>query len=288
MSVPTRLRTLNDDQNLAIASATPKLEVLAREINDALNRAGDYYLRAQHVADWWHCRWSGQTIDGRKHRVREDEDPFPWEGASDTRPQLMSKLIREHVMVTKFGFMQAKLAATAHRPFRNADEASSATRLMRYLVYVQMRTEIKRENPLFWSWIYGYGAAYLSPTWETVRRTEYIEFSIPMLDEFLQASGAGGQPQSVAPLSQLVSDIMAGDPAKDDMLQQVLMALSPLVTKRKAGKILRELRSTGFTYIPVPEVFKSKAEMAGAARGRRRAASVRGKRRAGLDVGGGP
>lgn len=238
------------ENNLAIASETPKIHVLRAAIEEALGDINFYYQRNQNAADWWHARWPNQTIDGRKHAGDEGDDCFPWEGASDTRMQMMSRLIREHVMVSKFAFLNAKVQARSIRPFAGVRVATAATRLLQWMLYTHMQAELARELPLAWAWRFGYGAAFLGIEWEQERRVENVEISIPMLDEFIQASG--GDPA----MAMIMESIM--DPAREDLMLELVQALSPIVTRTKARRIVKDLRELRSAEVPVPYTYKSK------------------------------
>lgn len=244
----------DDENNLAIASSDgkPKICAIQREIESALSDAAFYYNRMNQVDDWCFDRWDGQDVSGRKVRdPRADQDPFPWENASDTRTQILNKLVGQHVMVDKFMIAQGKLQAESHRPFTNGQDAAVATRILKWLVYSHMRAELDREYPLSSWWRHQNGCSFLAIKWETVSRTDYVPLSIGTMDELIQSSG-NDDPQ----LRNLLEVFF--DPRQEDVVIELLKQISPAVTGTVARKILTGLKTKGEAEVPVPYVYKSK------------------------------
>lgn len=245
-------RAERDKENLAIASPEkPKLLVIQREIEQALTDASGYYTRMDQAEDYWRDRWNGQGPDGRKHRDESKDDaPFPWEGAADSRPQVLGRKVREHVMVDKFAFKGGKLQATSYRPLVNGQDGAIATRILKWLVHSHMLPELNREYPLSSAWRHAYGCSFMGIKWETARRTDYVPLSLEILDQFVQTSGVDPQFRELLELLY--------DPRAEASLVQLIGELSPLLTTGKSRRILRDLQTKGETEVPVPTVYLSK------------------------------
>src|SRR5882724_7931032 len=113
--------------NLEVGDDKPALQLIVRELEQAQTDAQKYLQRNANAFDLWHCRWEGQTIDGRKHAGADDEDVFPWEGAADGRLRTCEGYVNDWILVTEFAFDQAKIQAQSVREFVNAREVNQAT-----------------------------------------------------------------------------------------------------------------------------------------------------------------
>jgi hypothetical protein len=111
-SIRTTSRGIREDKerNLEIASDRPKLEVLKAALEESQSDASSYLARNRNAFDWWHSRWEGQTKDGLKwHSAGGPESIWPWEGASDTRTHIISKIGGQHETVGSFALRNMKI-----------------------------------------------------------------------------------------------------------------------------------------------------------------------------------
>lgn len=248
-----------DEKRLERMTKKPDLNLIRSEIEQALSDASYYYRRNDQARSWWYARWPGQTQDARKHSSQGVEgDPFPWDGASDTRPRTVDKIVRQHLTVAKYAIRNAKVQATSVRPFvpEQGRQASQGSQLLKWMIGTHMHGETRREIPLALSWRFGYGAAIMGVNWKTSRRLEYTELSIEILQDLVMemAGQMGGDPAQLQ--TQLIDGIM--DPAQEDTFVQLVRELSPVVTVTAARKILRDLRENQTAQVPIPYVFESR------------------------------
>ncbi len=233
---------------------TPDLDEITRELEQAQIDTDFYYQRTEHARHVWHSRWKGQWLDGRKHKNEEDDkEPFPWDGASDSRLRTVAGLIREHVTVAKFAFFGAKVQAKALRPFEEARESSKATRLLQWRIYNHMRRELLRELPLAWSWRFGYGVALLSIEWEQQRRLQYVDINMTDLEQIVQAQ----QGQQGGDIFTMLVDAV-NDPDQTDNVAELLQTLSPILTTSKARSLVNDLRQLRYATIPIAYTYINK------------------------------
>ena len=235
-----------DESNIELvrrSDSTPDINKLTEELRQAQADASRYRTRISQSEHWWNCWWGGQSKDGRKHSDESGEEVFPWEGASDTRLRTISGIIREHVTLAKFAFNNAKIQAKSVRPLQSGRLSNVATKLLNWRIYNHMRDELLRELPLAWAWRFGYGCSILSVEWQQERRLDYVEISLPILDEIAQAQGG-------TPIMMMLMDAI-NDPEQEDNLIALVQSLSPIVTTSQARKVVRDLRGLGTAQIPV-------------------------------------
>ena len=111
------------------------------------SRAGGYNnagWRRSRADDTRFAEWSGQTHDGKKHANDPNEDPFPWEGASDTRVRLADAIINENVDILTSAFWRGILRASPQEA-GDAGKSATATTLLNYYRDNIMRRELCQE-----------------------------------------------------------------------------------------------------------------------------------------------
>lgn len=249
-------RKENDDRNLEKASDKPKLEVLKSELQDMESDASTYNSRHQNAQDWLSCRWEGQTKDGLKWHTAGapiGATIWPWEGASDTRTHIITKIVGEHETVASFALRNMKIQAVSSRPVASMNESRQATQLLNWMIGTHMQAEAHRETRLALNWRNAFGSSVIAVDWIQERRIEYVQVSLMTLPAF--AAEKGMTDLASMPLTQWISVI--GDESNEDALIPFVQKFSPIVTKAQARKILKDLRELRFAEVPVPYVLTS-------------------------------
>lgn len=253
----------NDDQdrNLELASKKPKLEALKCALQDAESDASDYFSRNQNAWNHWHCRWDGQTVDGRKwHSVGAQQEIWPWIGASDTRTHTVSKIISQHETVATFALRNMKIQAQSARPFAAIKESQKATQLLNWMIGTHMQAEAAREMRFAINGRNAFGSHVIGVDWEQERRIDYINVSLMTLETLTQSQGLAGhgmmQELQGTDLSQWQAII--ADESHEEALIPFIQQFSPIVTKPQARKIIRDLRELRYAEVPVPYIYLSK------------------------------
>jgi hypothetical protein len=178
--------------------------------------------------------WNGQSADGKKHaREGADLDPTPWDGASDMKNYVADQIVNEKVAMQCMSFKRANLEAV---PIQGADitRAKDVTNFMKWLVYSQV-PEVDREVEMLSQFINEKGVAMMGAFWETTQdktldRLRLVDF------------------QAKFPQVNLLE--MLNDPVASDALKEILKEHYE-ISDRKANTMVKELRETGETSIPV-------------------------------------
>ena len=226
------------------------LGVLSTELIQATRDAYWYYTRSESAYAARLNLWNGQSDDGRKHGADLNANPFPWEGASDTRTRIIDAAINEQVMLMMQAFTRAKPQAVAVDS-QDMVYSEKVSTLLKYVIWNQMRPQIRRELQLAANWRQTYGASVTSIMWDQQLRRTSQEITIPGLATMMAESE---DPQVIAQAQQQILEAVM-DPLREAECLRQLMQLSPILNKPLARKSLKDLREKGTTEIPVPEVF---------------------------------
>lgn len=255
------------------------------------NREAGVYGRARLNYETRRCLWANQSVDGKKWQAPKGKEIFPWPGASDARVPLVDKYIREDVafLMTVRRRMRTTVSGVGTE---DAGFGNRMTQLLRWQQNTQMRKEWGRENRLFASYGLEGGAALMKIWWAKERVLEYQEIDIETIraaamQEGLAVQATGGQgaeeggelnamdamgrqggmgamaPQQ-GPAGLLLSLLLVEETEAEagDVLLQLLDGSGELgLTKRKARRLARELRTEGHGKIAVPVVVKDRPQV---------------------------
>lgn len=140
-------------------------------------------------ADVLACRWAGQSFDGRKHAEDLDEEPFPFEGASDMRIRLADEAVRvrKAVALQVVGGVSIRAVAGDRQ-----DLAVGLEALVNSMVQNRLVSSWRRE----WSKLFQYafadtpGCAVMGVFWERPVRLVNRPVSVADLDAVTQDPAA--------------------------------------------------------------------------------------------------
>jgi len=131
--------------------------------------------------------------------------------------------------------------------------AEKVSTLLKYVIWNQMRPQIRRELQLAANWRQTYGASITAVMWDQQLRRTTQEIT---LDGLATMMGATEDPQQLAAIKQQVMEQVM-DPLREEENLRILTGMSPILKKGPARTCLKELRETGRTEIPIPEVFSA-------------------------------
>lgn len=231
----------------------PDLDCIRRVVQNSQSDAAWFLERNRLAFDAWHSRWGFQTADGRKHRndSMQDEDVvWPWEGSCDTRVRTCDKIIREHMTVANFAWLNMKVQAKSTRPFSTMRESQQAGVLLNWMLFTKMQPQLGREISLGLNWRFGLGASAFEIVWDQERRIDRVEITVVQLADML--SQQMGQEISIEEVSMLISN-----DDYEETLIQILQTLSPILTRSQAKGIIADLRQLRYAEIPIPYVYVS-------------------------------
>jgi hypothetical protein len=248
----TTLGMINDDEASAdTVGDACDVEELLGELNDAVEGAQLYIEQQRRNYDTRNALWEGQSDDQRMWDENVGTDnSFPFDGASDARVFYADGLIAERVRIVMAAFRRMHLQAV---PLRGAgsDAAQNVTTLLTWLLRTQGLGATNRQVALLVNWVETFGYAVLAVGWREDIRVTMQPLNLDKMRAAAEAVAEQDGGQALAIVGVLV------DPARDEQALALLRTLSPLLTKRGAGKVLRDLRKTGAAEVPQKETVGS-------------------------------
>jgi len=223
----------------------PDLPRIVKELQTAQADANRYLARISMSQNWWTCSWDNMWQDGCVHPVAgSTTQPWPWNGASDSRLHIVQTIVQEHVTLDLVAFWSAKVQATSVRPFVHGRDVNVATRMLNWRIYTHMKRELLRELPMAFRGKHALGLMLLGVEWEQQREIIDVPISLQMIDRITQKLGV---PSVMGMLT---------DPEKlfDKQLIALIQSLSPTLPTADAKGILTDLRDKGQANIPTVQL----------------------------------
>lgn len=221
-----------------------------KELIAEYSRAGGYndlaYRRTK-ADDVRFAVWAGQDEDGKKHQANDTDEVFPWDGASDTRVRLADMVCTENADILTTAFQRGILRA-APTEVGDAAQSEVVTTLLNYYRENKLRSELRQEANLLANYGQQYGFGVLHVKWDREITKSMVPITMEGLVAIAQEAGEG------SPLGQLPA--LIADPDQNDLAAEILEAELGL-KRRRAKKLVRELREDGATEIPQDVVTKN-------------------------------
>jgi len=240
---------MKSNDKLVRASDVPNIDDLSYEYTRSLTD-GMALTRTKNAEDIRFARWDSQTSDYKKHATAlpDGQQPFPFEGASDTRIRITDHVINTTVstLMTTFARAQLKVGGTESN---DMGSAAAMTNLMRWLIGTKLYHEIRREAELLAQHTMTYGWSAMFVGWETKNGLMPVRVS---MEEIIAMASQAEEGTVSAELPEMIMD--AG---QESAVVDLFMAQIPNVKRRRAKKIVKQLREEGEADIPVEYVLKN-------------------------------
>lgn len=226
---------------LAHHSDQPDINELTSEYRRSLDECSALQ-NVRNSEDVRFARWSGQSDDGKKwsKNLPEGQQAFPFDGASDCRVYLADQIINDCVDMLAVAHSRADLRVNPVE-LNDTEPAAAATTMMNW-VRTAMHGVLQKESELLANYMstYGWGAMFVG--WDQQATLRNKPISIEQLVMMAQQV----DPSSIlAELPEMVADAERADQAAE-LLMQFVQDLK----KRRANKIVKELREQGETVFP--------------------------------------
>ena len=189
--------------------------------------------------------WNGQSSDGKKHAADIGQQPFPWEGASDTRIRLADEVCNFMVNLSTSAVSRAALNVDG---IEGSDTQSSGAvgLYLRWMLGTLMQPDFEEELELHAEYAAQYGWSVLHVTWERCYAQVPREINLQQLTGYL---GADNPPQ--------IETLTAALQTEQEYLADLLVAGNEGLTRAKALKHIKEIIDTGKTVFEVPEMTRN-------------------------------
>jgi hypothetical protein len=200
---------LKDLELKELAGTEPKLEQLREEFLWAVQRRdSNVFARQRLNYTSRYCIWAGQTMDGRKWGAKDNE-PFPWQGASDARVHLIDGLINEDVAKLMVVWRRSPIQANAAR----ADSEKAGTlvsQLLRWQVKTQMK-EARKEAKFAANYMLERGTAVVGCWWEKAMQLGYDNVDLETIKAISMEAQQSGALGTARPTLELPEGVEIGD-----------------------------------------------------------------------------
>lgn len=233
---------------------------LRQDLVTIIGYGSEIWKRQERARNVRFCEWSGQSTDGRKHMDDLGVAAMPFEGAADSRIPLADGIINDKVALSVQAFFRSQVQAV---PIETSDgpRAAATSTLLRWLRDRVMRAELQTEVELAAQYMYGDdpGVAVVEVQWwqDTMLKKRQLSF-----DELaaMYATGAADPAQITPDDARLeaemladFSDLVFNDARKQEFAAWIASAF-PGVQPAAITRAAREVRKTGLTELPVPEL----------------------------------
>jgi|MDSW01.2.fsa_nt_gb hypothetical protein len=241
---------MNDFDKLADAVDTPMITELQREYHRSIDD-GYSLQRMNENDDIRFARWNSQSSDGKKHsaNMSQGQQAFPFEGANDGRIFHTDDLINTQVDILQTAFKRAQLKIGGSE-LNDMPVAQTASTLMKWLVGTKLRHDLLKESELLAQYGQQYGYSLLFVGWQQEYGLRPMEVS---MEELVAMAGQVDEESMLAELPEMIMDKERESSAVDIITSQLADT-----TRRKAKKLIKELRETGKTSIPVAYMAKNR------------------------------
>lgn len=213
----------------------PDIDDVCSLYHETVNDYTNYEQLQNENWDARHMHWPGQSRDQRRHGTRS-QPAFPWEGASDLRVPVIDETIIFSVALDMIALKRANIRAV---PIGSDDLAKAAVmgNFMRWLILSQMK-ERRTEAEIASQYRHGRGLGLMRVGWEKydqrVQQEVTLEGLAQAMPDVVQSLQTGAFDDDVAALFVQLGE-QSGNP----------------VSKKRAKRMVKELRETGVTTIPV-------------------------------------
>lgn len=249
---------------VAFTGEKPDPKKLIDAMREQVGEMGDYHDRLESAYNTRFCLWDGQSPDGRKRRKYWGKEPFPWEGASDTRVRLAEEVIRENVARCKAAFYAGQIQAAAHNT-DNLQSSHLATELLKWVLKTQMMPDVRDAIDYAVNWRETFGLSIMHIGWERQTRMEPQTITLEQIAEIALAAPMG-TPEGQAAMEQgdtvtLGQLAMASveetmdqlrDPTNERAIAEQIQEMAPHLTRAQARAVVADLREKGTAEYPFP------------------------------------
>jgi len=222
-------------------------KVLMDELLSTVDMATGWAERCRLAEDTSWCIWPGQSDDGLKHAWPDDEEPpFPWENASDTRIRLVEEKVREHC---RLEILAAKRGNWNFQGI-NDDDFLKARRNVQLLKW-QLESQIpmaRRERNLWIYWCALYGYSVMGLGWEDRDELGLRKVTVQEIIEYFMQQVS--DPQEQDEYVQTFQYFLSNPDEAEDWIEGWLGQFFPDATSKRLKAAARELVADGEADLP--------------------------------------
>lgn len=223
----------------------PDVDRLKNALKETTAQMSPYFNQTKCNFDTRNNLWPGQDIESGRKKGSANNPAYPWEDASDIRPFTLDSYIRENKALLVKSLLRGNLTAIPVEG-NDTDRAQMISQFMKWLL--TQSDDLDRQARILADYQDEKGIGILGIFWDT--KVEEVLESLS-LEQLLAID-----PDNPQLGEQLVALIMEPETTSEaaDLMEQFF----PTVGRRKARKMVNELRKSGSTTVGVPQVIHNK------------------------------
>ena len=222
-------------------------KVLVDELLSTVEMASGWAERCRLAEDTSWCIWEGQTDDGLKHAwPGDDEPPFPWENASDTRIRLVEEKVREHC---RLEILSAKRGNWNFQGINDQDflQARRNVQLLKWQIEGQIPMARRERNLwIYWTALYGYSVMGLG--WEDRDELGLRRVTVQQIIEYFMQQVQ--DPQEQDEYVETFRYFLSNPDEAEDWIEGWLGQFFPDATAKRLKAAAKELVENGEADLP--------------------------------------
>ena len=223
--------------------------VLMDELLGVIEQGAGWADRCRLAEDTSWCIWAGQSDDGLKHAwPGDDEPPFPWENASDTRIRLVEEKVREHCRIE---MLAAKRGNWSFQGINETDflQARRNVQLLKWQLDGQI-PQARRERNLWIYWAALYGCSVMGLGWKDRDELGLRRVTIDQVVQYFMAQSQ--DPVEQDEYVQTFRYLLSNPDEAEDWLEAWLGEFFPYASKTQLRQAAKDLASAGEADLPQP------------------------------------
>ena len=214
-----------------------------REINGDL---GSYYNQVERNYNTRNCLWPNQNLrTGRKHGT-PNKPAHPWEDASDLRPFTTNSICDENVAMFAKALLRGNLTAIPVEA-NDIERARMVTEYMKYLL--NSIPDYSRQAKILANYQEERAIGILGVAWDTKVEDQMNDLTIEQVAQFQLEE----DPEVGLKLVTVITDKESIKEATD-----IVLGFMPNIKRRKARKIVNDLRNKGEAKVGIPTVIHNR------------------------------
>ena len=205
------------------------------------------------------CRWAGQSPDGRKREDYLGRPAKPFEGASDTQPFTIDKVINYIVAELSTAVLRA-IPRDMGMESTDGKVGGYNSTLIKWLVKNQWSQKFRRQAKLLANYTYGDSpaGAVLWVDWEEQREVVLETLTV---DELLEKIVEVMPNEPTEAEGEILIDVVS-NPERRIELRMLLQAHFPQLSKKRINRMVKELYEKEQCEFPIPRVKCSRPDIA--------------------------
>lgn len=223
----------------------PDIDRLKDALQETTSQLSPFYNQTQCNFDTRNNFWPGQDLESGRKKGSPNNPAYPWEDASDIRPFTVDSYIRENKALLVKSLLRGNLTAVPVEG-NDIERAKMISQFMKWLL--SQSEDIDRQSKILADYQEEKGIGICGVFWDT--KVEEVMEDLT-LEDVLAIN-----PEDPSIGERLVALIL--EPETTNEATDIMQEFFPSVKRRKARKMVNDLRKNSITRVGVPQVIENK------------------------------